>query len=229
MDRAKSSPGAAEEFGDDKKEALVRSEKNISLFLNNHVYSAEMRDKSTIAAVVALDTRTNERRRFAGKFFVDSTGHSYLGALVNAEQTLRATEHLGMSNMWRWEDAAQPQTFPATPWALNLEMEDFPYPRRGHAEWFWESGFNKHPIYELENTRDWNLRAIFGAFQAMKTRGGKDKHANARLSWVAYIGGTRESRQLIGDVLVTKEDIESKTSVPRWHCAHHVGHRSSLS
>lgn len=214
MDRAKSSPGGAEEFGDAQKEALVRAEKNISLFLNHHMYAAEMRDKSTIAAVVALDTRTNERRRFVGRLFVDSTGHASLGALVNAEQTIREKEHLGMSNMWRWAETGQPQAFPETPWALDLEMEDFPYPRRFHAEWFWESGFDKHPIYDLEDTRDWNLRAIFGAWQAMKSRGGKDKHANARLEWIAYIGGTRESRQLIGDVLLTREDITEKRAFP---------------
>ncbi len=213
-DHAKSSPGFGEEFGDAQKEALVRAEKNITLFLNNHMYAAEMRDPSTIAAVVTLDTRTNERRRFAGKLFVDSTGHASLGGLVNAEQTLREKEHLGMSNMWRWAETPQPQTFPATPWALDLEMEDFPYPRRFHAEWFWESGFDKHPLYDLEDTRDWNLRAIFGAWQAMKNRGGKAQHVNARLEWVAYVGGTRESRQLLGDVLLTREDITSKREFP---------------
>jgi len=214
MDRAKSSPGAFEEFGDDKKEALVRAEKNISLFLNNHVLAAEMRDKQHIDAVVALDTITSARRRFSGRLFVDATGHGTLGAVAGAELTVREKEHLGMSNMWRWDNAQAPQNFPDVPWALDLEMEDFPYPRRGHAEWFWESGFNAHPLLDLEHTRDWNLRAIFGAWNAMKNKGGKAEHANAKLEWIAYIGGTRESRQLLGDVLLTREDIESKKHFP---------------
>ena len=214
MDRAKSSPGAFEEFGDDKKEALVRAEKNISLFLNNHVLAAEMRDKQHIDAVVALDTITSARRRFSGRLFVDATGHGTLGAVAGAELTVREKEHLGMSNMWRWDNAQAPQSFPEGPWALDLEMEDFPYPRRGHAEWFWESGFNAHPLLDLEHTRDWNLRAIFGAWNAIKNKGGKAEHANAKLEWIAYIGGTRESRQLLGDVLLTREDIESKKHFP---------------
>ena len=213
-DRAKASPGTFEEFGDAKKEAVVRAEKNITLFLNNHVLAAEMKDPTHIAAVEALDTKTSERRRFAGKFFVDGTGHGTLGALAKAELTVRETEHLGMSNMWRWDTAEAPQTFPETPWALNLEMEDFPYPKRNHGEWFWESGFNKHPLNDLENTRDWNLRAVYGAFNAMKNRGGKAEHANAKLEWIAYIGGTRESRQLLGDVLLTEEDIVTKKEFP---------------
>lgn len=214
MDYAKSSPGTAEEFGDVKKETVVRSEKNITLFLNTHVYAAEKSDASHISSVIALDTRNNARMRFTGKFFVDATGHGSLGALVNADHTVRETEHLGMSNMWRWADAGQPVNFPEVPWALPLEMEDFPYPRRYHAEWFWESGFNVHPINGLEETRDWNFRAIFGAFNAMKNRGGKAEHVNAKLEWVAYIGGTRESRQLLGDVILTREDITEKRPFP---------------
>ena len=213
-DQAKASPGTKEEFGDDKKEAVVRAEKNISLFLNNHITSVEMADAQHVAAVMALDTRTSERRRFAGKFFVDSTGHGTIGFLAHAEFTLREADHLGMSNMWRWADAGSPQTFPDVPWALDLDMEDFPYPRHFHAEWFWESGFNKNPITGLEDMRDWNLRAIFGAFNAMKNKSGKAEHVNARLEWVAYIGGTRESRQLVGDVMLTRDDITDNKPFP---------------
>src|SRR6476620_2856744 len=89
-------------------------------------------------------------------------------------------------------------------------MAYFPYPKRNHAEWFWETGFNKHPINDLEYIRDWNLRAVFGAFNAMKNKDGKDKHLNAKLEWVAYVGGNRESRQLLGDVILTRDDIVSQ-------------------
>ena len=214
QDRAKSSPGLAEEFGDDKKAAVINAEKNITLFLNHHIFAVGMKDAGQIASVTALDTRTSERRVFNGKLFCDATGHGSIGALAKAELNVRETEHLGMSNMWRWKEADAAQAFPAVPWALDLEMDDFPYPRRNHAEWFWESGFNVHPIYGLEETRDWNFRAIFGAFHAMKNKGGKAEHAKAALEWVAYIGGTRESRQLIGDVLLTRDDIADKKEFP---------------
>jgi hypothetical protein len=214
MDQAKASPGTQAEFGDDKKETVVRAEKNITLFLNNHVIAAEMADPAHIAAVVSLDTRTSERRRFAGKLFVDSTGHGTIGFLAGAAYTIRETEHLGMSNMWRWDDTGSPQPFPDIQWALNLEMEDFPYPRHNHAEWFWEGGFNLHPIDGLEETRDWNFRAIYGAWNAMKNKGGKAEHANAKLEWIAYIGGTRESRQLMGDVVLNRDDITEKKPFP---------------
>jgi hypothetical protein len=220
-DKAKNSPGTYDEFGDAQKEALIRSEKNISLFLNEHVYAAESRD-NRIIAVTALNTTNSREKRFRGKFFSDCTGHGNLAHLAGAKYEIELKDLMGTSNMWIWSNTPAPRTFPETPWALDLKMDDFPYPKLGKAdmaskgkgEWFWESGFNKHPINDLELIRDWNLRAVFGAFNAMKNRDGKTEHPNAKLDWVAYIGGTRESRRIVGDVMLTQEDIVAKREFP---------------
>ncbi len=45
----------------------------------------------------------------------------------------------------------------------------------------------------------------------MKNGDGAADHTTAYLTWVAYIGGTRESRRLIGDVILSQGDIVSKT------------------
>jgi len=219
-DRASNSPGLAEEFGDAKKEALVRSEKNITLFLNSHAIAVEMADPKTIRSVTVLDTRTGVERRYRAKFFADCTGHGTLGALAGAKYRMLEEGHLGMSNMWKWQEADGPRDWPDTPWALQLSMNDFPPTKKAEGpvpyykgEWFWESGFGKHPINDLEYTRDWNLRAVFGAFSAMK-REQKDKFAKAEMVWVAAIGGTRESRLLDGDVILGREDIEKQKPFP---------------
>lgn len=212
-DRAKKSPGTGEEFEDAKKEAVVRAEQNIDLFLNHFAYQVEA-DAGRITAVLALDTRTSERKRFVAPLFADCTGHAVIGFLAGAHYDMKPDGRMGMSNMWRWEETDKPTTFPETPWALDLDMDDFPYPRDNHAPWFWEGGFDKDPIREAEAIRDWNLRAAYGAFNAMKNRSGKDKHQNVVLSWLAYVGGTRESRRLLGDVILTKEDIVAKKDFP---------------
>ena len=212
-DQAKKSPGTKEEFGDDKKLAIVQAEPNIALFLNCHAYRVDMADKQ-IAAVYAFNTKTSEEQRFVGRLFVDCTGHGTIGYLAGADYYTHDKGHMGMSNMWRWEEADTPQPFPEIPWALDLEMDDFPYPRDFHGQWFWESGFDKDPIADLELMRDWNLRAVYGAFNAMKNRGGRDDHRNARLTWIAYIGGPRESRLLRGDVILTRKDIVAKRDFP---------------
>jgi hypothetical protein len=208
-----SNVAAAEEFGDEKKEKVVREEKNISLLLNHHVYDAQL-DGERVASVLAMDTRTSERKRLVGKLFADCTGHGTVGHLAGAFYEITEKKHMGMSNLWSWAETDRAQSFPDTPWALDLDMEDFPYPGRGKGEWFWESGFDKHPIDGLEATRDWNLRAVYGAFNAMKNRGGADDHHNAQLTWVAYIGGPRESRRLMGDVLLTKDDVVNERDFP---------------
>lgn len=213
MDHASAFPGLGEEFGDDRKEALVRAERNITLYLNHHAHRADTRG-SRIAAVWAFDTRSGREVRLSGSFFADCTGHGSIGVLAGADHTVREKDHLGASNMWRWTEADSPQPFPETPWALDLDMGDFPYPRRGLGGWFWESGFNLHPLRDLEAVRDWNFRAVYGAFNAMKNRSGKEKHARARLEWVAYIAGTRESVQLLGDVVLTRDDIVKRRPFP---------------
>lgn len=212
-DRATKSPGRKEEFGDDLKEAVVRAEKNIDLFLNHHAYQVKMDGKS-IDAVMTFDTRTSEHQEFRGRLFVDCTGHGTIGFLAQADWDMEEKGRMGMSNMWVWEELDEPVEFPETPWALDLQMKDFPYPRDHHGQWFWESGFDKDPLQDAEGIRDWNFRAVYGAFNAMKNRDGRQQHRTARLAWLAYIGGPRESRRLMGDVVLTQDDIVNKKSFP---------------
>ncbi len=212
-DHATKSPGRAEEFGDDLKEEIVRAERNIDLFLNHHAFRVG-KQGDEIASVDAIDTRTNELRRFVGKLFVDCTGHGTIGALADADSELTPQGRMGMSNMWAWDELDQKTNFPQTPWALPLNMEDFPYPRDHHGQWFWESGFDKDPLGDAEGIRDWNLRAVFGAFNAMKNGDGAADHSTAVLTWVAYVGGPRESRRLMGDIVLTQDDIVEKREFP---------------
>ncbi|MCR9197300.1 MAG: FAD-dependent oxidoreductase [Planctomycetaceae bacterium] len=212
-DHAKKSPGTYEEFGDDVKEAIVRAEDNIDLFLNHHAYAAEC-DGKRLQSVTAFDTRTSQHTKFQGTLFCDCTGHGTIGYLAEADWEMEDKGRMGMSNMWAWAEGKDKTEFPQTPWALDLMMEDFPYPRDHHGQWFWESGFDKDAINDAEGIRDHNLRAVYGAFNAMKNRDGAADHPTAELTWVAYIGGPRESRRLMGDVVLNQEDIVSKRQFP---------------
>jgi hypothetical protein len=217
-DHAKASPAAGEQFVDDKKERVVRAEKNITLLLGHHAYGLEMAGEK-IAAVKVLEVETGRIKRIAGRFFADCTGHGFIGQWSGADSSMTEKGRMGMSNMWIWENTGAPVTFPEQPWMLAFDTKDFPYPRRGHAEWFWESGFDRHPINELEVTRDWNLLVAYSAWNGMKNHGAHANrdphgHANAKLSWLAYIGGTRETQQLLGDVVLTGDDIRTKRVYP---------------
>jgi hypothetical protein len=220
-DNASKSPGAELEFGDAHKEAVLRAEPNIDLFLMHRMDGARMAAASEaqaagdaraprIEAIEVLDIRRARRVEFRGSLFCDATGHGWLAEAAGAEGEMTPEGRMGMSNMWRWENADQASSFSAAPWSLDLEMEDFPYPRRFHAEWFWESGFDQDPIGDAEGIRDWNLRAAYGAFEAMKNRGGAAEHPNARMTWLAAIGGPRESRRYFGDVILNQDDVVEK-------------------
>ncbi len=212
-DKATKSPGTYEEFGDELKEQIVRAEPNIDLLLNHHAHSVET-EGSKIVAVTALDTQTSAEVRIVGDYFADCTGHGWIGTWADADREMTPDGRMGMSNMWAWAEREGPTEFPETPWALDLKMADFPYPRDHHGQWFWESGFDKDAIGGAEAIRDWNLRAVFGAFNAMKNRDGANDHKTAELTWVAFVGGPRESRRLMGDVVLTEEDIVSKRDFP---------------
>ncbi|MGN6134871.1 MAG: FAD-dependent oxidoreductase, partial [Aureliella sp.] len=170
-DKASASPGPADEFGDALKLKIVQAEKNIDLFLHHHAFRVAVEGKR-LESVDAIDVLSSQIRRFKAPLFVDCTGHAWIGALASADWEMTPEGRMGMSNMWTWGEAEMPTKFPETPWALPLKMADFPYPRDFHAEWFWESGFDKHAIDEAEAIRDWNLRAGFGAFNAMKNGDG---------------------------------------------------------
>jgi len=218
-DRAPDSPGRAESFGDDLKEKVVRNEKNISLFLGHYATGVKMSGKR-IAAVQAIDVKTGRQKIFNAKFVADTTGHGWIGAYAGAAFTQEKTGRMGMSNMWFYQDEAQPAAWAPTPWALPLQVGDFPPLMKSKAkiddkpfmkaEWFWESGFDQDPINGLEYIRDWNFRAIYGAFSALKAGPDKEKYAAAELKWASHVGGPRESRLLTGDLVLTKDDLLAK-------------------
>ncbi|MEM7473706.1 MAG: FAD-dependent oxidoreductase [Planctomycetota bacterium] len=212
-DSATKSPGTFEEFEDAKKEEIVRTEDNIDLFLNHHAFEVETKDNK-ITAVLTFDTKTGAECRFESKLYSDCTGHGTIGYLAEAAWEMEPKGRMGMSNMWAWDEGEEMVEFPATPWALDLEMKDFPYPRDHHGQWFWEGGFDKDPINEAEQIRDWNLRAVYGAFNAMKNGDGAADHKTAYLTWIAYIGGPRESRRLMGDIVLTQDDVVEKVDYP---------------
>ncbi len=224
-DRSPDSPGPAAHFVDDLKEKVCRNEKTLTLFLGHFVMGVvQDAPGGRIKAVTALDVRTGRERQFRGKLFADCTGHGTVGGLAGAAFTMEETGHMGMSNMWYFQQEDAAQAWPETPWALALEAGDFPNTPKSKSliegkpffkgEWFWESGFSKHPLNELELTRDWNLRAVFGAFSALKRGEKAEENTNAALKWVSHVGGPRESRLLQGDVLLTQDDIVERREFP---------------
>ena len=164
----------------------------------------------SITAVISQNIKTGERLRFPGRWFVDCTGDGGIGFLAGADYDITLDGHMGRCNLWNVKDIGKPVSFPRCPWALDLS--DKPFPGRGGeggitklGGWYWESGFYYDPFEKGEYIRDWNFRAMYGAWDCLKN---VDKiYPNHALNWCAHISGKRESRRLLGDVILTKEDL----------------------
>lgn len=217
----------AKEYGDARKFSIVKAEKNIALFLNTHVYKVEKKG-SAISAVIGRDIATNQEVRFTGALFSDCTGDGTLGDLAGADyrfgreskaetgESLAAEKAddftLGTSNLWASLESDTASSFPETPWAIQFSDEyNIDAPK---ADWQWETGFgNFNTITDAEKIRDHNLRAIYGNWAYLK-KNKPAKYAKRELAWVAYIGGKRESRRILGDHILTQMDIQEGKQYP---------------
>ena len=216
-------------YADDKKLKVVCGEENLSLFLNTHVMAAE-KEGARIVSVTGKSIITGQAYRFMGKLFADCTGDGNLGYLAGADFRTgrearaetgepRAPEKadqlvMGTSVQWNSTRSEQPDTFPSTrPWAVPFDEQTCVRTTKG--DWDWETGAFRDPVREIELIRDYALRVIYGNWDFLKNEGiGKDAFVHRKLDWVAFIGGKRESRRLMGDVVLKEQDILGQRIFP---------------
>lgn len=213
-------------YRDDKKLAVVMAEKNIALFLNMHMNAVEM-DGSRIKAVIAQNIESGKRLRFPSQMFADCTGDGTVGYRAGADfrhgreaksETgenraidIADTMTMGTSIMWYAVDGKE--DFPATPWALQFNSQTVQKLKKGN--WNWETGMRHHQVDNFEYIRDYGMRAVFGNWSSLKNNPEtKEAYADNKLGWVAYMGGKRESRRLMGDVILKQQDIETGKKFP---------------
>ncbi len=217
-----------EKYEDQRKHDVVQSEPNLKLFLDTRVNAAET-DGSRVVAVIGQNTRTGGLTRFAGRWFCDSTGDGNLGYLAGAEYRYGRESRaetgeelapqkpdrlvMGTSVQWYSRVVEQPAPFPETPWAIQFNAETY---QKAHAgEWNWETGFAWDQIEEAEKVRDHGLRAVFGNWSFQKNHApDKERYAGRELDWVAFVGGKRESRRMLGDVILRQQDIVGGREFP---------------
>ena len=213
--------GPASNYEDDKKLNLVLAESNITLYLSTHVTEVET-DGCKIVSVTGQNIKTGERTVFRGKLFADCTGDGDVGFLAGAEYRVgresqaetgetQAPETadnmvMGTSVQWYADDMGAPVPFPSCPWALQFNEQT--YRPIVHGDWDWETGMNRDQIMDIENIRDYALRSVYGNWDYLKNKSSrKDEFANHQLQWVAFIGGKRESRRLMGDFILCEQDV----------------------
>lgn len=211
----------AENYRDDVKQKWIEAEKNITLFASNRVIHAKMQGK-TIQSVVAKHIETGKEMALFAPLFADCTGDGTLGALAGADYRMgreskadhgeeraqnRADEvTMGTSVQWYSKDHGQQRPFPLFEYGVPFNEKNKCSVTMG--EWTWETGMNFDQIKDFEYIRDYGLMVIYSNWSYLKNRSvEKSKYANLQLDWVAYIGGKRESRRLLGDYILHANDI----------------------
>ena len=206
----------ADLYEDEKKMAIMNSEENLQMFTETVLYSAEM-DGSRIKAVNCYDYVNEKLYHIEADLFCDSSGDGNLAAMAGADYEITTNGHMGMSNLWHVEKTGNNVEFPRCPWAIDLSKKNFPgrgdtidiYGKKREFSmgcWFWEAGMTEHPIEKMEYARDVNFRAMYGAWDTV--RNVDHDYEGYELTFSSPIAGKRESRRILGDVVLTKADFK---------------------
>lgn len=214
------------QYGDERKLSVVRNEKNISLFLSTHVYGVE-KEGNKIIAVLAKEVESGKEYRLKASFFADCTGDASLGVAAGAtyrmgRESFRESNEpkapavadsltLGTTNHWFATPEKESSGFPLCPWAVPF-TDDY-YLSNTSSAWYWESGFYQDKVEQAEEVRDYNFRVVYGHWSFLKNHK-KEEYANWKLQWMAYIAGKRESRRLMGDLILSENDINNGIHYP---------------
>jgi hypothetical protein len=215
---------------DQKKREATMAASGVKLF-PGHIAVGLQKVDGKIVSVEARNVQTGIITRFKAPNFIDATGDAWLGYWAGAEFRMGREAHsefkeewtkygdlwspekpdmkvMGTSVLWNGERTNERHDFPDVPWALPVAKDH----QATAGEWYWEYSDNKlDQVKDAERIRDHVLRAIFGCFYNAKQH---PKNATWKLKWVAYVGGKRESRRLIGDHIYSMRDATERKQFP---------------
>ncbi len=218
----------AEYYEDEKKKAFLEAERNLSLFPSYRVYSVE-EDGGIIKSVYASHIETGELVRFVAPVYADCTGDGTVGYLAGADFAMGRegkedygepsapdkadSMTMGASVQWYSVKGDGPVSFPV--FEYGVEFNDDSCERVTMGEWTWETGMNHDQCKEFERIRDYGLMVVYSNWSYLKNRlTDNQDYADRTLGWVAYIAGKRESRRLLGDHVLTENDLMNETPYP---------------
>ena len=226
---------SAANYEDDRKLAIIKAEKNIRLFLNEHVNGVKTNEMGRILSVRSVNTKTGVATWFEAANFADCTGDGTVGYLAGADYRMGreaksetnepdAPEKadmitMGASVQWYAGKTDGDAAFPTRPWMLKTINEANCSPHL-KGDWWWEAGLGRDQIAEGEYIRDYGLLVAFSNWAFVKNGySKKDAFADKELKWVAYNAGRRESRRLLGDFILDQNHLRKKDFQPDGTCA----------
>jgi len=218
----------ADYYEDDKKLQSVLAEENITLFLNYRAHKVNM-EGNEIKEIFARNTETSEELLFRAPLIADCTGDGTIGYLADADFVMGREGRdefnepsapvvadkmtMGSSVQWYSVETETDTSFPEFHYGIEFNEQNSRKVTMG--EWTWETGMNKDQIQDFEQIRDYGLMVVFSNWSFLKNNSSvKEDYTRRNLDWVAYIAGKRESRRLLGDHILTENDIKDFVVYP---------------
>lgn len=212
--------------------SFLRRQPGLTVLYNTAVSAARM-DGDRVVEISGYQTTSETVHHVEATLFADCSGDSVLAPLTGAEFRVgreAASEFgediepptadrrtMGMSCLIQAREHDGPQPFTPPPWAHHYASAD-DLPNRhldvntGQNFWWIELGGEFDSIHDTEMLRDRLLSVSYGVWDLMKNRhpGTKDKIVNMALDWVGFLPGKRESRRLMGDHILTQNDVRAE-------------------
>ncbi len=206
-------------FEDYRKKSFFKE--GSELLLNEAVLYPECIN-GKIISVVTRSIRTGREFRRHASFFADCTGDALLARLSGCE-TMYGSEGrdvfheslapektqrtvMGHSVLWETHERDHAVSFPDINW--GIEFSEATVMKRFNCCWDWEAGQFRDQILEYEEIRDYGLMSCYANWSFLKNHSAeREKWANMDLGWVSAIGGKRESCRVVGDLILTQNDL----------------------
>lgn len=210
-----------EYYEDDRKLEWISNEPGVTLFLNLHVNEVETDSAGMIVSVTGQEVLTGERIRFTAPLFADCTGDATVGFLAGAHYLIGRESRdefgepsapevgdsmtMGASVQWRSRELASGESPGFPVFHYGLTFDDETCRRVDVGEWTWETGMYSDQLRGFERVRDYGMLVAYSNWSYLVNNLGM--FPDRKLDWVAYVGGKRESRRLLGDYILKEDDL----------------------
>ncbi|MDF7824683.1 FAD-dependent oxidoreductase [Pontiellaceae bacterium B12227] len=215
---------------------VVANEPNITVFLNSHVFEAETDKNKRIKAVKAFNMIDGHQTRYTADYFADCTGDGWLGYYAGAEVMLgrESKEMFGEKNAkdiadditmsgslmqnsilgYQAIDMGKPTPSIAPIWLYEMKNGEGLETRPRKADryragtWWTENHGRIDDLWDPEFARDDLIRSAMSYYHWLKTESSlAEKAANYKLKYIPVTNAKRETRRLVGDVIVKEQDL----------------------